>query len=467
MRARCGAAMLCPMSTRLACSSAWRLLLILLLLLHSAPVAASEAQLGEEPPPTDVDEVKSGFDKKGVPRGRARLQAFRRRVLPEWLHESHLDLHFRSYYLEHAEDGDPEGFEKDRGAWAYGGWLQWRSPWWWNRIQLEAAGFTTQRLWGQERKDGTRLLAPGQDGFSVAGIANLKVRHGEDDVVLTLYRQHLDLPFLNRQDSRMVPNTFEAATLQGALERWDYFAGWVWRMKERDSDEFRSMEEVAGADGTERGLGVAGVRWRASDRFEVGFVDQYLPDLLNTFYAAALYRRSLERLHPDLDLLVEGQYTDQRSVGDDLLGVFETYRVGLRVVASVRGTALGLALAWTDDDHGIESPFGSDPSFLSTMQDDFERAGDRVVLFTWNQDFERFGLPHVKSALNVAIGRNRLDVDGGRGGNRHAVETTIDYRVPEGRLEGFWVRTRASYLDDGPVDSFEFRLILNYDLPVF
>ena len=59
---------------------------------------------------------------------------------------------------------------------------------------------------------------------------------------------------------------------------------------------------------------------------------------------------------------------------------------------------------------------------------------------------------------------------GARGGARE-VDFTIDYRLSE-RLDlykGPWLRLRASWLDEEVFDrdGTDFRVLVNYDLPVF
>ncbi len=99
------------------------------LLGSSPPAHASEAQLGEEPAPTEVEDVKDGFDAKGVERDAPWIARAQRALLPDFLADGQLDLHFRTYYMNHAEDSDdPLVPEHDRAAWAYGGWLRWQSP---------------------------------------------------------------------------------------------------------------------------------------------------------------------------------------------------------------------------------------------------------------------------------------------------------------------------------------------------
>lgn len=83
------------------------------------------------------------------------------------------------------------------------------SAWWKNRVRIGTTLYTTQKLYGPSDKDGTLLLKPGQKGITVLGKAYLAAKL-LDDGMLKLYRQGLYLPYLNRDDSRMIPNTFEA-----------------------------------------------------------------------------------------------------------------------------------------------------------------------------------------------------------------------------------------------------------------
>ncbi len=45
---------------------------------------------------------------------------------------------------------------------------------------------------------------------------------------------------------------------------------------------------------------------------------------------------------------------------------------------------------------------------------------------------------------------------------------SVDYKVPDGRLRGFWVRLRGAYLDQSGVQDWtkEYRVIVNYEIPL-
>ena len=75
-------------------------------------------------------------------------------------------MQLRTYYF------DTESLTGAKSeAWAVGGWAGVRSPWWGDMFQIGVLGYTSQKLYGPDDKDGTRLLMPGQKSFSVLGEA--------------------------------------------------------------------------------------------------------------------------------------------------------------------------------------------------------------------------------------------------------------------------------------------------------
>ena len=157
------------------------------------------------------------------------------------------------------------------------------------RFAFGATGYTSQRIYGPEDKDGTGLLAPGQEGYSVIGELFGELLLGEG-TRLTVGRRGIDTPFVNRNDSRMSPNTFEAIVLQGLTgggegeAEWRAGGGYVDEIKLRNSDEFVSMATAAGApDGVERGVYVAGANYKKGD-LSIGAIDYYSDDIINIFY---------------------------------------------------------------------------------------------------------------------------------------------------------------------------------------
>lgn len=389
-----------------------------------------------------------------LPRLRAFLES-----QPPFLRDTELTLHARTYWLR-ADEPD----ESDREAWTAGGWLRYRSGWLRDTVQLGATLYTSQPLYAPDDRDGTGLLAPGQDGYTVLGEARAVLRYGEHR--LTGYRQLLDLPYVNRQDSLMTPNTFEGVTLLGQGPRLGYAAGYLTAMKKRNAGEFADMARAAGASAGGRGLLFAGARVEPWKGFWVGAIDHLVDDVLNIAYVEVEHVWTLEA---DLRLRIGAQFTDQRSVGDHLLtgAPFDTQVGGARVSVTWAGLTLTAAFSMTAGGADVRNPFGSYPGYLSLIRTNFNRADEDAWLLGAAYDFSRAGLDGLSAFVNAAVGTGAREPATGRGRpDVQEYDVTVDYR-PRGQWgEGWWLRVRGALVREGGRTAEEVRLILNYDFPV-
>jgi hypothetical protein len=167
--------------------------------------------------------------------------------LPAFLRDTDVSLYLRSYYLGRE---NPDGTENE--AWAFGGWAAYRSGWLFDVFQIGATVYGSAPLYAPDDKDGTTLLKSGQEGYGVLGEAFAALRY-KDYAVAKGYRKEVTQGYINREDNRMTPNTFEGLTLGGKLGPVDYLAGYLWKMKARNSDDFVFMSEQAGAADSEDG----------------------------------------------------------------------------------------------------------------------------------------------------------------------------------------------------------------------
>lgn len=384
------------------------------------------------------------------------------RLLPDGLdpfwQNSTLNLKPRTYYFDRRRDNTT-----DSRAWAAGGALEYRSGLWQDRVSFGTTVFTTQKLYGPHDRSGSGLLKPVQEGFTVLGEAYLDIRIADENK-LRLFRQSLNLPYVNKHDIRMIPNMFEALTItNGEDPRFNYIAGHVEQIKQRDSDKFIHMSEAAGAEGSKKGLSMAGARFALSDKVHVGAISHYSWDVFNTFFAEADGGWALS---DRLAVRLSGQFTDQRSVGDELVGSFDTYNVGLRVAASYGGGVLTLAYSHTDNGAGIRNPYGGFPGYISIIVQDFNRAGEDAWLIGVSYDFKHASLPGFSGFVNFASGDGRTD----GGADEDEYDITVDYRPPEGFFDGLWLRTRVAHVDQHGANANDFtdyRVIVNYTVPLF
>ncbi len=231
---------------------------------------------------------------------------------------------------------------------------------------------------------------------------------------------------------------------KGKRPQIGYIAGYIAKMKPRNSDAFISMAESAGAgDDVERGTVMGGARVAPTDNLSLGAINFFTPDVLNIFYVEGSYNREITK---ELSLRLKGQFTDQRSVGSDLLtgSSFETHVGGAELAASYRSGVLRAAFSVTSDEADITSPFGSYPGYLSLMQSDFYSAGETAWLLGLSYDFKRIGLDGLSAFVNLASGTNLIDPSTGASlPDEREIDVTVDYKMPKGRFEGFWVRACA------------------------
>ncbi len=380
--------------------------------------------------------------------------------LADLLYKSSVNLHLRNYYFGRERDSRPT-----IEAWAQGAGIQLATPRWRDRLNLAATLYTSQKLYGPADKDGSKLLKPGQKSFTVLGQAYLEARlYG--NIKLKAYRQRFELPYLNGNDARMVPNTFEAVSLYDfSGQRFVYGLGQTWRMKKRDASNFISMTEAAGIDGPDRALTTAGARYTFANKANVSVVNHYNRDFMNIFYAEG-NSRTHSRL--GIGFQFSAQYANQRSVGNQLGGDFDTSFRGAKLAASYHGLLLSLAHTSVSSNARIRNPWGGSPSYISLMIRDFDRAGEDAWLLGLSTDFSHFGDNGFSGFINYAWG-DTPDNGADASPDESELDLTLDYKPEAGLMKGLWFRLRAAIVNQdgaGRKDLRDIRLIANYDFSV-
>ena len=290
------------------------------------------------------------------------------------------------------------------------------------------------------------------------------------DVEATLFRHELDLPYVNRNDSRMAPNSFQGVTAKGIargvpwLHRVDWVAGYLTDIRPRNDQEFISMSEQAGALGTDEGMLLAGVQFKPLENLSLGGYNYLVTNTFNTAYLAGDY---LWKLNADWATRFQGQFTHQASVGDELIGSFRTWVASGRVAASFRGITGWLAFSKTDDGRANPQPLRK---LRRLHLADAERLqpGRRARL-VGGALRRAEGHSRLERILPVRPRRRRLrstDVRGGRG--RAGVRPhggLPDQGGSLARLLAAPSRIAAGYRGRGNT-AWQVRAILNYTIPI-
>ncbi len=435
---------------------------------------AQEVNRGEAPTPASVEDLNSAlqqsFEEEEVVYSRYPWLNRTLASLPPFLRDTDLRFNVRTYYWDHWRADDTEGL-----AWAIGGAFHYRSGWAFDALRIGSTIYTSQPVIAPEDKGGTGLLREGQQGYTVAGQGFLEMRYGEDHT-FKLYRQIVDLPYVNKADVKMTPNTFEAYLVRGqeTEARWlgeiNYIVGWIDRIRERAQSGFRKMSEAAGEENGDDGMATASLRIKPREHLSFGFTNHFVNDTFNTLY---LEGSSVHTLADEWGLRLDGQFTHQISTGEanSRAGEFETWNAALRGAISWKGAIFTVAGSLTGEDTTVQSPWGLWPGYLGLMLSDFDRPGESAVLLGLSYDFENVGVPGFSAFTNFAAG---FDAESAFGGStaqisdQQEVDITFDYVFPEGPLEGLWLRARGAWRreDGAPRDEYQLRVILNYELPI-
>jgi hypothetical protein len=382
---------------------------------------------------------------------------------PEWwspfVNDSKFSAQLRTFYFNR------DKFDNTRSeAWAIGGWVGFKSGYLADVFRLGAVAYTSQPLYAPDDRDGTLLLKPGQDGYTVLGQIYGEIKF-TDRIFGAFGRKEYDTPYINRNDTRMTPNTFEGVTVygkaggEGGSPAWRFGGGYISKIKEKNSDDFVWMSRDAGAS-VDRGVYVAGANVDFKG-FSFGAIDYYSDDIINIFYTETSYKVAMPEGYK---LTLGAQYSHQKSTGDHLLTGqdFSTSQWGVK--ADLGAGAAVFTLAYTDTANGkdMQSPWGGYPGYTSVQVQDFNRAGESAVMLKALYDFSRHGAEGVSAyALWVhGTGRNAPAF------NEDEADFNLQWTPKEGVLRGTSFRVRYAHVSQrggGDPAINDFRVIVNYD----
>ena len=431
--------------------------------LFAASTAAAQTTT---PPPPPEDEAGDSNEDSSTHLD----ESFGPQTYDEWVRETRRkawadtdwNVQLRTYYLSREKYDDTES-----EAWALGGSAGFKTGYFRDRFSFGATVYGSGKLYGPEDKDGTLLLKPGQESYAVLGEAYGEVLF-TPDVRMTLGARAFDTPYINKNDSRMTPNTFLGAVVQGlhgdaktSRGQWRWGAGYLDKIKERNDDEFVSMSDDAGAS-IKRGVYAAGANYTRGE-LSVGAVNYWSSNVINIFYTEAKYAVPIGG---NAKLRFAGQYSDQQSVGDDKLtgSDFHAKQFGVKAELAAGGALLTGAYTDASGDRDMTAPWSGYPGYTSVQVEDFNRAGEEAWLlraqYTWPKDT---GM----SAYVLYVAGS--DPDAASAFGRGETDLNFQWSPPEGKLKGLMVRLRYAHVaqdDPGDTDLNDLRVMVYYDLPL-
>ena len=351
----------------------------------------------------------------------------------------------------------------EQEAWALGGFAGFRTPWVADLFQFGVVGYTSQKLYGPAGKGGTLILTQNQDSITAIGEAWAAFRVAGQTI--TAYRQLIDRPFINPQDTRELPNTFEAYTLSGAAGALSYTGGYMTKMKTRASDSFIWASRVAGGKGSPEGVVYAGATYALANAGYIKVDELYSFDVYNTFYVEGRYPI---RFDDKTRLILGAQYYPQKSVGDDQIGNFSTWGYGLNAALTYGFVTGQLYYTQTGTGFTTQNPYGDHPSYLNLQQIVFNTAGEKAWAVRGTVDLAPLGVPGLLATAIYASGKDRVNSSNGAPLPDHwETDVRADYAFAKGTwAEGFVATFRYSWLhqDGSPQIQTDLRAILNYNV---
>jgi len=413
-----------------------------LALAQATPAPTAEAEEQEAPPLTsDEPGVKSPLDRSFGPMTHAEwVRDTRRKALKD----TKLSVQVRSYYLDRDKYDDSQS-----ETWALGGSIGLKTGYFRDRFSIGATGYTSQPLYAPEDKDGAGLLKSGQEGYVVLGEL-----YGEflinEDTRLTIGRRAFDTPYINRNDTRMNPVTFEAIAVQGLYgggdsAEWRVGGGYFNRIKEKNSDKFVMMSEDAGAPGdVDRGVFALGANYKLGE-LSIGAIDYYSDDIINIFYTEAKYGF---KVGDAAKLTFFLQYSDETSVGDELLKgtSFDSHQWGGKAELAWGGALFTAGYTSAGGDANMQNPWSGYPGYTSVQVEDFNRDGEDAWILRAAYKF-----PQVKGLSVYGLYVNGSDPDSPSEYAKDEWDFNLQWDAPDGPLKGLMARLRyAEVSNDAP-----------------
>ena len=390
-------------------------------------------------------------------------QTFRPFIFEEIDDETLWSLKWRTYYFDRRNDN-----AADNLALATGGWVGVRSTPLFGNLRVGGSLFTSQKLYGPDDKDGSGLLAPGQESFS--GNLEAFLDWSGERLKATAGRMRLETPFMHSSDIRMIPISFQGArALYHITPKWGVGGMYITHMKPLDSNDFERMYELAGIPDDDRGVWSLGTRYQYSEQGELGVFAYHAEDMSNFIYSE--FSHDWDLAQGD-SLGVGLQYSHQRSHGTELLGDFKIDHIGARVKYRRGVTTFAAAYTRMSDSQGLFTPWGYSPTFNGGIVKEFTRAGETAWSIGASIDFNGIGnIPRDKLLLHTYyISGETPDSGPTASPSQSEFDITLEYNFDIGPMRDFNLRIRNASIDqsnsDGNQDAQDlndFRIILNYD----
>ncbi|WP_347900434.1 OprD family porin [Pseudomonas purpurea] len=400
----------------------------------------------------------------------------------EFIKDSKASLDLKNYYFNR-DYREGEGQSK-RDEWAQGFLLNLQSGFTEGPLGfgLDALGMLGVKLDSSPDRSGSGLLSrdnepePGKpsyarrahDSYSKLGLT-AKARYAKSELRLG----HLlpDLPLLQPNTSRVLPQTFEGGQLTSTdIQGLTLRGGQIDRVKQRESTNYEKMGLTSQSGAYKSSA--------KSDRFRFGGAEyQFTPTLTGSYHYAQLediYQQHFFGLKHSLplgggNLRTDIRYFSADDAGTGLAGKVDNRALSTRVMYAMAGHSIG---------GGYQEQFGETPFtyvdgtntylFTEYQLSNFSQAKERAWHARYDFDFASLGVPGLLFSTRYAKGDHaqvRKFVGEGREWER---DIDLGYTIQSGPLKDVSARWRNGLSKSNyQRDTNENRLVLSYTVKLW
>ena len=339
---------------------------------------------------------------------------------------------------------------------------------------LDAVGLLGIKLDSSPDRSGTGILQRDRESRRAQddyGSAGLTAKAKLSNTTLHVGTLQPIIPVVMRNDSRLLPNTYQGAWLQSKeLEGLTLDAGKLTDISYRDSSD---SEEMTVFNGGARNIVLGNTK--TSDEFLfAGGKYQFSPELTGSYYYGGLdgiYKQHNMQLVHIMPLGESQSFkTDLRyvrstddggsNVDNDAFGALFTYKIG--------GHGFTGGYQKMSGDTGFAYISGGDNMLINLLQiNDFGNQDEKSWQVRYDYDFAALGVPGLTLMTRYVSGDNVNLAAGGEGAEWER-DTDIAYVVQNGPLKNFGMKVRnATVRSNFGSDLNETRLILSYTLALW
>lgn len=355
----------------------------------------------------------------------------------------------RSYYL--FQDLSPTIKE----AWALGGSLSWNPSIVSEHITGRVTLATSQKIYGPLDRDGTMLLLPGQESFTV--LQEYALQFKKNKFLMNIGARELNNPLLNTSDVRMLPATHRGIDINYLFQEDSYISFGVFdQIKWINSDRFVDLYEFAGFDRNELVWGTAN-RYK-TDNMAFGIYYLYAKDYFQGLYTE--YYREFTFNNKTINLGF--QYMHENDVGDGIGGDFNFNMIGTKLDFSIYGIKSFIGYTNVLSKDKAQEKWSIMPYYNMMIFNFFNRPKEQSVKM--GVLLELSDVFKIYSNIGFGFTPNSGVV---ASPNQQEYDLTLDYTF----LKDFNLLVRGAFVHQNSIstldiyskDIVDFRIILNYE----